>query len=43
MGLPACEGPAEDTEGIAGRDAAGSRCPAAQKAMLDSEKQTVRA
>jgi hypothetical protein len=42
--MPACDGSAEDTEGNAGRDAAaGSRCPAAQIEMLDSEKQTVRA
>jgi hypothetical protein len=43
-GMPACDRSAEDAEGATGRDAAaGSRYPAAQKAMLDSEKQTVRA
>ena len=42
-GMPACDGSAEDTEGNAGRDAAGSRCPAAQMAAHESEKQAVRA
>jgi len=42
-GMPACDGSAEDAEGIAGRDAAaGSRCPGAQMATLEREKQTVR-
>ena len=45
MGMPACDGSAEDTEGIASihADAAGSRYPAAQMATLDSEKQAVHA
>jgi hypothetical protein len=43
MGMPACDGSAEDTEGIADRDVAGSRCPAAQMTAHESEKQTVRA
>jgi hypothetical protein len=42
-GMPACDGSAEDTEGIAGSDAAaGSRYAAAQIEVLASEKQTVR-
>jgi hypothetical protein len=44
MGMPACDGSAEDAEGIAGRDAAAdSRYPAPQMAARKSEKQTVRA
>jgi len=42
--MPASDGTAEDTDGIASIHATvGSRCPAAQTARLDSEKQTVRA
>ena len=42
-GMPACDGYAEDAEDVAGRDAAaGSRCPVAEMAAHESEKQTVR-
>jgi hypothetical protein len=42
LGMPACDGSAEDAEGNASRDAAtGSRYPAAQMAAHESEKQTV--
>jgi hypothetical protein len=43
-GMAACDGSADDTEGIAGRDAAaGSRYAAPQMVVHESEKQTVRA
>ncbi len=43
IGMSGCYGPADESENFAGVDHVARRCPAAQRAMRDSEKHTVRA